>query len=94
MNTFADFAWYWNNYNTLTYTKCLGAYGSSEYKNIPFEFKIGLLKYICYNLHFKSIDFANLLMDIALGNYKNPKYESIKQIVKICPEDFLSSIFN
>jgi len=93
MQKFTDFAWYWNNYNTLTYNR-LGEYNKTDYKCIPFEFKIGLLKYICNDQHFKTIDFAHLVMDIALKNYLDARYESLQIIVKICPKEFLQSIFN
>jgi hypothetical protein len=58
-----------------------------EYEIIQFEYKIGLLKFICDDLQY---EFHNILYDLKEGN-SLWNYASV--IKGICPNDFIISIF-
>lgn len=64
--------------------KMIEFYNKKDYSNIPFEIKIGLLKFICDDL---KINWYSAL----IYKYNNLKW--YKEIKNICPKDFLNSIF-
>lgn len=58
-----------------------------EYELIQFEYKIGLLKFICDDLQY---EFHNIVYDLKEGN---SQWNYVSVIKGICPNDFLTSIF-
>lgn len=54
-------------------------------KNIPFWYKIGLLKFICDDLKNDTIDF-HIHHRFEFGEWKD-------ELLSICPKEFLESIF-
>lgn len=61
----------------------------NNFNLVPFEFKIGLLKFICD-------DFGVPFRLFLSGEYaESPKYGTeIKKLKSVCPPEFLNSIFN
>lgn len=61
----------------------------NNFNLVPFEFKIGLFKFIC--------DYIGLPLKLYLsGEYaESPKYGmEISKLKSVCPPEFLNSIFN
>lgn len=75
-----------DNYDIQTMVKKLK---NKQYNHVHFEFKIGLLKFIC--------DYIGLPLKLYLsGEYaESPKYGiEISKLKSVCPPEFLNSIFN
>jgi hypothetical protein len=64
-----------------------GLFKENKYLYIPFEIKIGLLKFICDDLGHGKVQFVYVLDCI------NKKEVGFK-LLEICPKEFLYSIFN
>lgn len=77
-----DFKWYANKY--FKDGRYRLAYQIADYDSIPFEFKIGLLKFICDDL---KDDILMILTLIRAGQ------SNMTKTGKICPPEFLNSIF-
>ena len=91
-----DFKWYVGEYMNAAYFNIkykvhgniCDSFRSENFDKVPFEFKIGLLKFICDDL---GVPFRLYLS----GEYaESPKYETeIRELKSICPQEFLNSIF-
>lgn len=100
-----NFEWYYNEYIKLKYSSSHGnllnksfskdgcffleLFALKDYKTIPFELKIGLLKFIC--------DDFNIDLRVFIKFLKREMVNSANDIYKIdeiCPKDFLNSIFD
>lgn len=90
-----DFDWYINGYfERMRLSKVdlrtIGVMMSlerGEYESIPFEIKIGLLKFICDDID----------VDWKIAVFYDHKYTATCHIIKlskICPEEFLKSTLN
>lgn len=102
-----NFEWYYNEYCKLEFLVGSGVnyevrdtkavefitlFYRQNYNNIPFEIKIGLLKFICDDLCIELLSY----LDSIYGNAEIitvKQNKQIKQLSKICPKDFLNSIF-
>lgn len=85
-----DFKWYWNEYSKTGLLRnfegvCI-EFETKHYDNIPFEIKIGLLKFICDGLDLVYLEYIQ-----HLGNGWG--LDKFKKLKDICPPEFLNSIF-
>lgn len=90
-----DFKWYVKNYFSVLFNSGVingfNTYTTNilqkEYHKLPFEFKIGLLKFICD-------DFGVPFRLFLSGEYsESPKYGTeIRKLKSICPPEFINSI--
>lgn len=70
--------------NTATYDDIMVNLYTNCFSQVPFELKIGLLKFICNENHME--------LTKVIRNYEN-RADFSKQIRDICPKEFLDSIF-
>jgi len=92
-----DFKWYAKEYLSIKtkegfvegpYHINISDYSVGIYDRVPFEFKIGLLKFICDDLGFNMLDYVHGLYVSRLENI------AVTNAIKsICPPEFLNSIF-
>ena len=85
-----DFKWYAQKYfDKINKRFCIELIINSDFRNIdfPFEFKIGLLRFICDDIGINMFSYLKTL---------NTPISSIgfKELERICPPEFLNSIFN
>lgn len=77
------------NYLTLDDIETLRVLFIDEmYDTIPFEYKIGLLKFICDDLGLYFFDVIANIHD----DYKDDLWECTEKVLTVCPESFLKSI--
>lgn len=84
-----DFKWYANKYqqslNDSNKILTRNIYVvDNNYDAVPFEFKIGLLKFICDDIGADWMQFLDI---------RESKTESLK-VTEICPKEFIKSILN
>lgn len=91
-----DFNWYVNRYfhellndkTILTMNNHVSNINIKNYDGINFEFKIGLLKFICDDLKLNILDYVHGLYVSRIENI------AVTNAIKsICPAEFLNSIF-
>jgi len=83
-----DFKWYANKYfkdggNRLSYQ-------IADFDSIPFEFKIGLLKFICNDI---GVDLFFVLFRLSYKTYDGSVMPTDEKLDHVCPAEFLNSIF-
>lgn len=86
-----DFDWYWQKYSEEGLLRnwkglCLN-FKLKDYDGIPFEMKIGLLKFICDDI---KIDISQILYNLSFIENAVVINEKLSNI---CPKEFLDSIF-
>jgi hypothetical protein len=70
---------------------CLMTQGN--YVAVPFELKIGLLKFICDDL---KVTFPYVIHSIAVSNKEalfTTELRGLKDVLSICPKEFINSLF-
>jgi hypothetical protein len=83
---------YWADVLTVRRMVYHNAFIEREFIKIPFEIKIGLLKFICID---RNIDFSFLVHElIQRKQCRVCRVLEIEEVLKVCSNDFLNSIFN
>lgn len=64
-----------------------------NYASIPFEIKIGMLKYICDDVDVHWANMMSFLNNRYINKLKGLNSSSFERVSVLCPKEFLESIF-